>query len=75
VQLFVGIGGIFGGLEMVRHPLNPPGMKTELIAARSESSGRCSPTGCGCSHSSSASARSSPQWRHVADRPLRPTTD
>lgn len=33
LELFVGIGGIFGGLEMIRHPLNPLGMKTELIAA------------------------------------------
>ena len=33
MELFVGIGGIFGGLEMIRHPLNPLGMKPELIAA------------------------------------------
>ena len=32
LQLFVGIGGIFGGLEMIRDPLNPLGMTTELIA-------------------------------------------
>src|SRR5665811_23952 len=32
LQLFVGIGGIFGGLEMIRHPLNPLGMTTKLIA-------------------------------------------
>ena len=32
LELFVGIGGIFGGLEMIRDPLNPLGMTTELIA-------------------------------------------
>jgi hypothetical protein len=32
LELFVGIGGIFGGLEMIRHPLNPLGMTTKLIA-------------------------------------------
>lgn len=32
LQLFVGIGGIFGGVEMIRDPLNPLGMTTELIA-------------------------------------------
>ena len=32
LELFVGIGGIFGGLEMIRHPLNPMGMTPELIA-------------------------------------------
>jgi hypothetical protein len=32
LELFVGIGGVFGGLEMIRHPLNPLGMSTELIA-------------------------------------------
>lgn len=32
LELFVGIGGIFGGLQMIRHPLNPLGMSTELIA-------------------------------------------
>lgn len=31
-ELFVGIGKIFGGLEMIRHPLDPLGMSTELIA-------------------------------------------
>lgn len=30
--LFVGVGGIFGGLEMIRHPLDPLGMTPELIA-------------------------------------------
>lgn len=99
LELFVGIGGIFGGLEMIRDPLNPLGMTTELIAGSpfdtytswpgilllvlvgvtpcvlavglrpggaallssqgcsvsvswpgSWSSGRCSRTGCGCSH-------------------------
>ena len=35
LQLFVGIGGIFGGLEMIRDPLNPLGMTTELIAGSS----------------------------------------
>ena len=28
LELFVGIGGIFGGLEMIRDPLNPLGMTT-----------------------------------------------
>lgn len=32
LELFVGIGGIFGGLEMIRHPLDSLGMSTELIA-------------------------------------------
>ena len=32
LQLFVGIGGIFGGVEMIRDPLNPLGMTRELIA-------------------------------------------
>jgi len=32
LELFVGIGGIFGGLERIRHPLDPLGMSTELIA-------------------------------------------
>lgn len=31
LELFVGIGGIFGGVEMIRHPLNPLGMTTALI--------------------------------------------
>jgi hypothetical protein len=32
LQLFVGVGGIAGGLEMIRHPLNPFGVTPELIA-------------------------------------------
>lgn len=32
LELFVGLGGVFGGLEMVRHPLNAFGVTTELIA-------------------------------------------
>lgn len=32
LQLFVGVGGISGGLEMIRHPLNPFGVTPELIA-------------------------------------------
>jgi len=30
--LFVGIGAVFGGLEMIRDPLNPLGMTPNLIA-------------------------------------------
>lgn len=30
--LFVGIGAVFGGLEMIRDPLNPLGMTPRLIA-------------------------------------------
>jgi hypothetical protein len=30
--LFVGIGGVFGGLDMIRHPLSPLGMTPALIA-------------------------------------------
>ncbi|MEP7018926.1 MAG: hypothetical protein ABI899_13010 [Actinomycetota bacterium] len=32
LELFVGLGGIFGGLEMIRHPLNAFGVTTDLIA-------------------------------------------
>ena len=32
LQLFVGIGGIFGGVEMIRDPLNLARHDTELIA-------------------------------------------
>lgn len=32
LELFVGIGGIFGGLAMIRDPLNPIGMTTDLIS-------------------------------------------
>jgi len=32
LQLFVGAGGIFGGWEMIRHPLNAFGVTPELIA-------------------------------------------
>jgi hypothetical protein len=31
LEVFVGLGGVFGGIEMVRHPLNPMGVTTELI--------------------------------------------
>jgi hypothetical protein len=32
LELFVGLGGIFGGLEMIRHPLNAFGVTRDLIA-------------------------------------------
>jgi len=32
LELFVGLGGVFGGLEMVRHPRNAFGVTTQLIA-------------------------------------------
>lgn len=32
LELFVGIGGIFGGLAMIRDPLNPIGMTTDQIS-------------------------------------------
>ncbi|HEY8821507.1 MAG TPA: hypothetical protein VIM49_06115 [Dermatophilaceae bacterium] len=32
LDLFVGLGGIYGGLEMIRHPLSAFGVTTDLIA-------------------------------------------
>jgi len=32
LQIFVGLGGIFGGLEMIRHPRNAFGVTPELVA-------------------------------------------
>jgi hypothetical protein len=32
LQIFVGLGGVVGGVEMLRHPLNPLGATTELLA-------------------------------------------
>lgn len=31
MEVFVGLGAVFGGVEMVQHPLSPMGMTTELI--------------------------------------------
>jgi hypothetical protein len=31
LQVFVGVGGVYGGVEMLRHPLNPMGATTDLI--------------------------------------------
>jgi hypothetical protein len=31
LEVFVGVGGVYGGVEMLRHPLNPMGASTDLI--------------------------------------------
>jgi hypothetical protein len=31
LEVFVGVGGVYGGVEMLRHPLNPMGTTTDLI--------------------------------------------
>jgi hypothetical protein len=31
LEVFVGVGGVYGGIEMLRHPVNPMGATTDLI--------------------------------------------